>query len=66
MTKLPMPDFESLRARHPDVFDRPVSARLATPVMLLGAFGVFVFGLVDLDFSPSRFLSGLHQLGGSR
>jgi phosphonate transport system permease protein len=63
MTKLPIPDFESLRGRHPDVFDRPVSAQLATPAMILGAFGVFVFGLVDLDFSPSRFLSGLHQLG---
>jgi phosphonate transport system permease protein len=63
MTKLPIPDFESLRSRHPDVFDRPISARLATPAMLLGAFGVFVFGLVDLDFSPSRFFSGLYQLG---
>jgi phosphonate transport system permease protein len=50
MTKLPIPDFDGLRARHPDVFDRPVSARLATPAMLLGAFGVFVFGLVDLEF----------------
>jgi phosphonate transport system permease protein len=63
MTKLPIVDFESLRARHPDVFDRPVSARLATPAMILGAFGVFVFGLVDLDFSPPRFFSGRHQLG---
>ncbi len=63
MTKLPIPDFESLRARHPDVFDPPASARLATPAMLFGTFGVFVFGLVDLDFSPSRFFSGLHQLG---
>ena len=31
--------------------------------MMLGAFGIFVFGLVDLDFSPARLLSGLHQLG---
>ncbi len=63
MTQLPAPDRERLRARYPEVFDRPVSARLATPAMLLGAFAIFVFGLVDLDFSPARLLSGLHQLG---
>jgi len=52
-----------LRARYPDVFDRPASARLATPAMLIAALAIFVFGLVDLDFSPSRFISGLSQLG---
>jgi len=31
--------------------------------MLLGAFGIFAFGLVHLGFSPARMLSGLHQLG---
>jgi phosphonate transport system permease protein len=31
--------------------------------MLIAALGIFVFGLVDLDFSPMRFFSGLHQLG---
>ena len=52
-----------LRARHPEVFARPLSARLALPVMIAGAFAIFVFGLVDLDFSPARMLSGLSQLG---
>ena len=52
-----------LRARYPDVFNRPASARLATPAMLALALAVFVFGLVDLDFSPSRLISGLSQLG---
>ena len=33
------------------------------PAMLFGAFAIFVFGLVDLDFSPARLLAGLHQLG---
>ena len=42
---------------------RPVSARLALPAMLLGAFAIFVFGLVHLGFSPARMLAGLHQLG---
>src|SRR5258708_8128442 len=31
--------------------------------MMFGALGFFVFGLVDLDFSPARFLAGLHHLG---
>jgi len=63
MSQLPKPDAGQLRARYPDVFDRPASARLAMPAMILGAFAIFVFGLVDLDFSPTRLLSGLHQLG---
>jgi phosphonate transport system permease protein len=63
MTRLPAPDPGELRARYPEVFERPVSARLATPAMILVAFGIFAFGLVDLDFSPARILSGLHQLG---
>jgi phosphonate transport system permease protein len=56
-------DRDALRARYPDVFERPAAARLATPVMLLLTAGVFMFGLVDLEFSPSRLVAGLHQLG---
>jgi phosphonate transport system permease protein len=63
MSQLPKPDSERLRAQYPDVFDRPASARLTMPAMLIGAFAVFVFGLVNLDFSPSKLLSGLSQLG---
>jgi phosphonate transport system permease protein len=63
MTQLPTPNSQELRARYPDVFSRPLSARLATPAMLIGALGIFIFGLVDLDFSPARILNGLHQLG---
>jgi phosphonate transport system permease protein len=63
MSQLAAPDPEQLRARHPDIFDRPASARLATPAMILIASGIFVFGLIDLDFSPARFLAGLNQLG---
>jgi phosphonate transport system permease protein len=33
------------------------------PAMIVGAFVIFVFGLVDLDFSPSKLFNGLHQLG---
>jgi phosphonate transport system permease protein len=50
MSQLPKPDTAQLRARYPDVFDRPASARLAMPAMIVAAFGVLVFGLVDLDF----------------
>jgi phosphonate transport system permease protein len=63
MSQLPKPDREQLRAKYPDVFDRPASARLAMPAMIVGAFAIFVFGLVDLDFSPGRLWSGLSQLG---
>lgn len=56
-------DSAAMRARYPDVFDRPASSRLATPLTLAAALAIFVFGLVDLDFSPSRFISGLSQLG---
>jgi phosphonate transport system permease protein len=63
MTRLPVPDSEGLRARHPAVFDRPLSVRIAVPALMLGAFGIFVFGLVYLGFSPARMLSGLNQLG---
>jgi phosphonate transport system permease protein len=63
MSQLPKPDSDRLRAKYPDVFDRPASARLAMPAMILGAFIIFVFGLVDLEFSPTRLFSGLHQLG---
>ena len=57
------PDQAALRARHPDIFNRPASARLAVPAMLIVAFGIFAFGLVDLDFSPTRLINGVHQLG---
>jgi phosphonate transport system permease protein len=57
------PDHDALRARYPDVFDRPAASRLATPAMLVVAFGIFAFGLVDLNFSPTRLIAGVHQLG---
>jgi phosphonate transport system permease protein len=63
MSQLPAPDSEHLRARYPEVFNRPVAARLALPAMIAAALAVFAFGLVDLDFSPARMLAGLHQLG---
>jgi phosphonate transport system permease protein len=63
VNEMPAPDPERLRARYPQVFDRPASSRLATPIMALLAFAIFIFGLVDLDFSPTKFVNGLHQLG---
>ena len=63
MSQLPKHDHVQLRAKYPDVFERPASARLATPLVALAAFAVFIFGLVDLGFSPTRFVSGLRELG---
>lgn len=63
MSQLPKADPAHLRAKYPDVFDRPASARLAAPAVVLVAVAIFVAGLVDLEFSPSKLLSGLSQLG---
>lgn len=63
MIKPPELNTAEIRARYPDVFNRPASSRLATPLMLVAALAIFVFGLVDLDFSPARLISGLSQLG---
>lgn len=63
MSRLQEVDAAQIRARYPDVFNRPASSRLATPLMLVAALAIFVFGLVDLDFSPARLISGLSQLG---
>jgi phosphonate transport system permease protein len=62
MTQLPRPDSAEMRARYPKIFDPPLSSRLAGPLMLLGALGIFVFGLSDLEFSPARMLAGVRQL----
>ncbi len=63
MSRMPPPDPAQLRKRYPAIFNPPASARLATPAMLALALAIFIFGLVDLDFYPTRFLTGLHQLG---
>jgi len=57
-----MQDRDELRARYPAIFNRPTSARLATPAMLLLAFGIFVFGLVDLEFSPTRLVNFFREI----
>ena len=63
MSLLPPPERARLRSQYPEVFARPASARLATPAMILGAAAIFMFGLVDLDFSPARLIAGFNQLG---
>jgi phosphonate transport system permease protein len=63
MKSIEIHDTAELRQRHPHIFDKPASARLAIPAMLVVAFAIFIFGLVDLEFSPSRMLAGLSQLG---
>lgn len=63
MSRLQEVDAAQIRARYPDVFNRPASSRLATPLVLAAALAIFMYGLVDLDFSPSRFAAGLSQLG---
>jgi phosphonate transport system permease protein len=67
MTRKPLLDpshsHEELRARYADVFNPSLKSRLIAPAILVAAVGLFIFGLVDLDFSPARMMAGLHQLG---
>jgi phosphonate transport system permease protein len=63
MTRLPSEDPAKLRERYPEVFNRPASSRLALPLMIVLALAIFIYGLVDLDFSPARLMAGLSQLG---
>jgi phosphonate transport system permease protein len=51
------------RTRYPDIFNRPLRSRLIVPALFAAALAVFVFGVVDLDFSYDRIWTGLHQLG---
>ena len=51
------------RTRYPAIFNRSMTSRLTVPALFVVAVAIFVFGLIDLDFSPARMLSGLHQLG---
>ncbi len=57
------PEMDEIRARYPGAFNRPASARLATPAMIVVALAILIFGLADLEFSPSRVIAGLRQLG---
>jgi len=57
VSQLPKPDTGALRIKYPDVFDRPASARLAMPAVILAVFAIFVFGLADLGFSPAKLVS---------
>ena len=63
MSRLPSEDPAKLRERYPEVFNRPASARLATPLAAALALAIFIFGLIDLDFSLSRLIAGVSQLG---
>jgi phosphonate transport system permease protein len=51
------------RARYPEIFNRSWTSRLVLPAISAVAVGIFIFGLIDLDFSPARMLTGLRQLG---
>jgi phosphonate transport system permease protein len=63
MSRLPSEDPARLRERYPEVFNRPASSRLATPLVAALALAIFIYGLIDLDFSFSRLIAGVSQLG---
>lgn len=67
MTRKPLLDpshsRDELRTRYATVFNPPLKSRLIVPAILVAALALFIYGLVDLDFSPARMMAGLHQLG---
>ncbi|KPG02013.1 phosphonate ABC transporter, permease protein PhnE [Rhodopseudomonas palustris] len=63
MTAQIQTDLADLKARHPHLFERPAAARLGVPAIALAALALFIYGLIELDFSPQRILAGLSQLG---
>ncbi|MCG6205563.1 phosphonate ABC transporter, permease protein PhnE [Rhodopseudomonas sp. HC1] len=63
MTARTQTDIADLKARHPHLFERPAAAQLGVPAIALAALALFIYGLVELDFSPQRILAGLSQLG---
>lgn len=63
MNRLSAEDAAKLRERYPRVFHRPPSSRLATPLVLSLALAIFTLGLFNLDFSLSRLIHGMGQLG---
>jgi phosphonate transport system permease protein len=48
--------------RYARFFAKPGVSRLVVPAVAAGAFLLFLFGLVYLDFSLQRIIAGLHQL----
>ncbi len=58
-----MSDRAALVARFPAAFAPNWSARLQTIGVVGGAVGLYIFGLVTLDFDPSRIMRGFARLG---
>lgn len=63
MSEPPRTESDDIKARYPDIFARPVSARLGVPAILLAIVALFIVGLYDLEFSPARIAAGIGQLG---
>ncbi|WP_371421577.1 phosphonate ABC transporter, permease protein PhnE [Tardiphaga sp.] len=63
MSRQPDINTPELRARYPDVFNRPMASRAGVPAILVAALALFIFGLNELDFSPARMWTGLRELG---
>ena len=56
-------DLPGLKARHPGAFNPSWRQRLTVAGTLAAIFGLAVFALIDLDFSPLRIFYGLRRLG---
>lgn len=63
MLTLNQADIYHIRGRHPDLFARPLAARLRDWSLWLAFFAILIFGLWWIDATPQRLITGLSKLG---
>lgn len=56
-------DVRRIHLAYPDIFKPSPSRRLVTVGVAAGLFGLLVFGLIWLEFSPAKLIAGFHRLG---
>ncbi len=56
-------DLSALKTRHPKVFALPLRRFATTGALVAGLFGLMVFAMIELEFSPERLWKGAHRLG---
>lgn len=56
-------DIKAIAARHPALFHPHPIRRLRGAAVVAGMAALFVFGLIQLEFSPARIAKGISELG---
>jgi phosphonate transport system permease protein len=62
MNRLTAFDHAAIKDRHPGVFKKASFARAKTALVFVLLAAIYIFALFNLEFSPQRIATGLHQL----